>query len=243
MPTVLRLLTGAATILALAPAGAMAAPPPVPDPGPSPRIARTPAPAVVAGASAKKKCKKGLVRKKQTCVKAKKCKKGFVRKIARKKQTCVKKRRTAPTRPGPTAPAGPGLTAPPAPTAPAWSEGRWTGHYAENSVELVFNVLGGRVYTGGFDSFFIQAACSGGSFDPSAIAPVQASIASNGDFAGSGVYSPGFGQQIPWQLSGHISGTSITGGTFTAGPYTDFFGNSCGGTTHFTGQWIAAYTL
>jgi hypothetical protein len=40
-----------------------------------------------------------------------------------------------------------------------------------------------------------------------------------------------------------ISGKSITGGTFTAGPYTDFFGNSCGGTTHFTGRWIAAYTL
>jgi hypothetical protein len=103
--------------------------------------------------------------------------------------------------------------------------------------------LGGRLYTGGFDSFFISAACSDGSFDSSAIAPVQASIAANGDFAGSGVYSPGFGQQIPWQLSGNISGKAITEGTFTAGPYTDFFGHSCGGTTHFTGQWIAAYTL
>jgi hypothetical protein len=198
---------------------------------------------------AKKKCKKGFVRKKQRCVKAKKkCKKGFVRKIVRKKQTCVRKRRTAPTRPAPTAPTAPGPTAPtaPGPTAPtarAWDEGRWRGHYAENGVELLFNVLGGRLYTGGFDSFYIEAACSGGSFDPSAIAPVQATIASNGDFAGSGVYSPGFGQQIPWQLSGHISGRSITGGTFTAGPYADFSGNSCSGTTHFTGQWIAAYTL
>ena len=163
----------------------------------------------------------------------KKCKKGSVR----KKQTCVRKRRTAPAGPSPTAPTGP------AATAPAWDDGRWRGHYAENGVELLFNVLGGRLYTGGFDSFFISAACSGGSFDSSAIAPVQASIASNGDFAGSGVYSPGFGQQIPWQLSGNISGRSITAATFTAGPYTDFFGNSCGGTTHFTGQWIAAYTL
>jgi hypothetical protein len=195
---------------------------------------------------AMKKCKKGFVRKtvrkKQTCVDAKKkCKKGFVR----KKQLCVKKRRTALPSPGSTAPPSPGSTAPPSPgpTAPAWNEGRWRGHYAENGAELLFNVVGGRLYTGGFDSFFIEAACSGGSFDPSAIAPVEAPIASNGDFAGSGVYSPGFGQQIPWQLSGHISGTTITGGTFTAGPYTDFFGNSCGGTTHFTGQWIAAYTF
>jgi hypothetical protein len=199
---------------------------------------------------AKKKCKKGFVRKKQTCVEAKKkCKKGFVR----KKQTCVRKRRTSPTGPGPTAPTGPGPNAPtgpgataptgPGPTAPAWDEGRWRGNYAENGVELLFNVLGGRLYTGGFDSFFISAACSDGSFDSSAIAPVQAPIASNGDFAGSGVYSPGFGQQIPWQLSGHISGKSITGGTFTAGPYTNFFGSSCAGTTHFTGQWIAAYTF
>lgn len=197
---------------------------------------------------AKKKCKKGFVRKtvrkKQTCVKSKKCKKGFVR----KKQTCVKKKRTAPPSPGSTAPSSPAPTSPapssPGPTAPPWSDGRWRGYYAENgSVDLLFNVLGGRLYTGGFDSFFIEAACSGGSFDPSAIAPVAAPIASNGDFAGSGVYSPGFGQQIPWQLSGHISGTSITGGVFTVGPYTDFSGNSCGGTTHFTGQWIAAYTF
>ena len=190
----------------------------------------------------KKKCKKRFVSKKQTCVDAtKKCKKGFVR----KKQTCIRKRRTAPAGPSPTAPTGPGTAAPtgPAATAPAWDDGRWRGHYAENGVELLFNVLGGRLYTGGFDSFFISAACSGGSFDSSAIAPVQASIASNGDFAGSGVYSPGFGQQIPWQLSGNISGRSITAATLTAGPYTDFYGNSCGGTTHFTGQWIAAYTL
>ena len=122
-------------------------------------------------------------------------------------------------------------------------DGRWAGHYAENSVDLRFNVVGSRLYTGGFDDFFIPAACSDGSFDSSAIGPVQASIAANGDFAGSGVHSPGFDQQIPWQLSGHIAGKSITGGAFTVGPYTDFYGHSCGGTTHFTGQWIAAYTF
>jgi hypothetical protein len=207
----------------------------------------------------------------------KKCKKGYVRKIVKKKQKCVKKRRTAPTgagptgptnpgstaptnpgptaptNPGPTAPTNPGPTAPtnpgptgptnPGPTGPAWSEGRWRGFYAENGVELLFNVLGGKLYTGGFDDFFVQADCPGGDSDPVPVSPVQASIASNGDFSGSGVYSPGFGQQIPWQLSGHISGTSITGGAFTVGPYKDFFGHSCGGTAHFTGQWIAAYTF
>ena len=142
------------------------------------------------------------------------------KKCKKKKKKCKKKKKTS-----------------------AWAEGRWAGHYAENGVELLFNVVGGRVYTGGFDSFFIHAACSDGSFDPSSIAPVQASIASNGNFAGSGVYSPGFGLQIPWQLSGHISGKSITGGTFTVSPYNNSFGYSCSGTTHFTGQWIASYTL
>jgi hypothetical protein len=68
------------------------------------------------------------------------------------------------------------------------------------------------------------------------IAPVRATITANGDFAGSGVYTPGFGMQVPWQLSGHISGKSITAGTLTVGPFTDTYGNECGGTTRFTGQ-------
>ena len=134
----------------------------------------------------------------------------------------------------------------------AYLQGRYSGTYAENATDLLFNVSGGRVYTGPFDSFFIEADCTNLDYpntvpqaytDPSAIEPVQASIASNGDFAGSGVYTPGFGLQIPWQLSGHISGTSITGGAFTAGPYTDTYGDPCGGTTHFTAQWYGDYTL
>jgi hypothetical protein len=189
---------------------------------------------------AKKKCKKGYIRKKSKCVKKKRRATTGPGSSAPTGAAPTAPTGPAPTGPAPTAPTGP---APTAPTNPAPNEGRWRGFYAENGVELLFNVLGGRLYTGGFDDFFIQATCSDGSFDPSAIAPVQASISSNGDFAGSGVYTPGFGVQIPWQLSGHISGTSITGGTFTAGPYTDTFGNTCGGTTHFTGQWIAAYTL
>lgn len=194
--------------------------------------------------AAKKKCKKGFVKNKRKCVKAKKCKKGYARKVVKHKRLCVKKRRTnvAPT--APTAPTTTGPPAPPAPpAAPAWSDGRWRGYYSDNGVELLFNVVGGRLYTGGFDAFYVDAACDGGGIDPSAVAPVQASISPNGDFSGSGVYSPGFGQQIPWQVSGHISGQSITSGTFTVGPYTDFDGGSCSGTTHFTGQWIADYTF
>jgi hypothetical protein len=128
-------------------------------------------------------------------------------------------------------------------TGSPWLSGRYSGSYAENAIELRFNVVGARLYTGAFDSFFIYADCGGGNFDPSAIAPVQASIAGNGVFSGSGVYSPGFGQQIPWQISGRIAGGSVTNGIFSAGPYVDFFGNQCSGTTHFTAQWFANYTL
>ena len=187
--------------------------------------------------AAKKKCKKGFVKKRGKCVKAKKCKKGYARKVVRHKRLCVKKRRSNVAPPAPT-------TGPPAPAhgAPAWSDGRWRGYYSDSSLDLLFNVVGGRLYTGGFDSFFVDAACDGGGIDPANVAPVQASISPNGDFSGSGVYG-GFGQQIPWQVSGHISGKSITSGTFTVGPYANFGGGSCSGTTHFTGQWVADYTF
>jgi hypothetical protein len=192
--------------------------------------------------AAKKKCKTGFVKKKRKCVKAKKCKKGYARKVVHHKRQCVKKRRThvAPT--APTAPGSP-VPAPGAPAAPAWSDGRWRGYYSGNSLDLLFNVVGGRLYTGGFDSFFVDAACDGGGIDPANVAPVEATISPSGDFSGSGDYSPGFGQQIPWQVSGHIAGKAISGGTFTVGPYTDFYGGTCNGTTHFTGQWIQDYTF
>lgn len=132
----------------------------------------------------------------------------------------------------------------------AWSEGRYQGTYAENNVNLAFNVAGGRVYTGPFDSFYIDATCH--NVDPgytgpnqtytdgSAIEPVAAGI-SGGSFSGSGVYVPGGGEQIAWKLSGNISGKSISGGTFSVN-YTDYYGNPCSGTTHFTAAWYGAYT-
>jgi hypothetical protein len=124
----------------------------------------------------------------------------------------------------------------------AWVDGRWQGTYAENATNLAFNVVGNRLYTGPFDSFFIYANCAGaGGSDPSAVGPVEASIAGNGDFSGSGTYNTGF-TQIPWTISGHIAGKSITGGTFSVS-YTNTFGDPCSGTTHFTAQWYGPYTF
>jgi hypothetical protein len=163
---------------------------------------------------------------------AKKCKRGYV--WNKKKRKCVRKRAPG-TAPGTSPGTSPGA---------AWAEGRWSGNYAESGVRLLFNVSGGRLYTGGFDDFFVHATCSDGGFDPVAVSPVQASIASNGNFTGSGVFSPGFGQQRTWHLSGHIAGRSITGGVFTVDPY-NYFGSGvvCGGTTHFTAQWFGTYTF
>jgi hypothetical protein len=166
--------------------------------------------------------------------KKKKCKKKAKRKNG-KKRKCRRRRK-----PKPRAPSAPPTSTPQA----GWSSGRWTGSYAENgAIELRFNVVGSRLYTGAFDSFFVSANCSGGTPDPSAIAPVEASVAASGDFAASGVYSPGFGLQLPWQISGHIAGKSLTNGTFSVGPYINTFGEQCSGTSHFVAQWFADYTL
>jgi hypothetical protein len=40
-----------------------------------------------------------------------------------------------------------------------------------------------------------------------------------------------------------IAGGSITDGIVSAGPYMDFYGDQCSGTTHFVAQWFANYTL
>src|SRR4051794_38209442 len=76
----------------------------------------------------------------------------------------------------------------------AWSEGRYQGTYAENNVNLPFNVVGSRLYTGPFDSFYIDATCHSPTevyTDGTAIEPVEAAIAGSGNFSGSGVYTPG----------------------------------------------------
>jgi hypothetical protein len=131
----------------------------------------------------------------------------------------------------------------------AYLEGRWFGAWAEGPAELRFNVLKGRLYAGPFDSFFGQATCHNSSgvgsptyTDTTFIKPVEASIA-NGAFAGSGTYPTGSGRFIPWKLSGQIQGGRITGGVFEIGPYPDFAGDPCSGTTHFTAEWFSPHTL
>ena len=78
--------------------------------------------------------------------------------------------------------------------------------------------------------------------DTTFIKPVQGTIA-NGRFSGSGTYPTGSGRFIPWKLSGQIQGKAITGGVFEIGPYPDFAGDPCSGTTHFNATWYGPYTL
>ena len=124
---------------------------------------------------------------------------------------------------------------------PAWSEGRYQGTYATNNTNLAFNVVGNRLYTGPFDAFYIEAACGEDSPDATAIEPVEATIGPDGSFQGSGTYRPSADLAIPWEISGHISGTSITNGRFSVS-YTNYYGHQCSGTTNFTANWYGSYT-
>lgn len=141
--------------------------------------------------------------------------------------------------------------APAGPSAP-WDDGRYQGTYAENNVDLAFNIVGTRLYTGPFDAFYIDATCR--NVDPGytgpnqvytnahAIEPVEAAIGGDGRFSGSGTYRPGPTTSIPWTISGRVSGKSVTDGAFSVN-YTDGYGNPCSGTTRFTAAWYGAYTL
>lgn len=140
----------------------------------------------------------------------KKCKKGSVRKHGK----CKRKGGAG----------GPGA---------AYSDGRYSGTFSEGG-QIYFTVGGGRMYTEGRDAFALNASCSGGSpSDYTPIYPVQAPI-NNGAFAQSGSFTPGFGQVIPWSISGQIAGSTVSNGVFTVGPYQDFYGNTCSATGHFT---------
>jgi hypothetical protein len=131
----------------------------------------------------------------------------------------------------------------------AYLQGRWFGAWAEGPAELRFNVFKGRLYTGPFDSFFGHAICHNSSgvgsptyTDSTFIKPVEAAIA-NGSFSGAGTYPTGSGRFIPWKLSGQIQGGRITNGVFEIGPYPDFAGDPCSGTTHFTAEWFSPHLL
>lgn len=129
-----------------------------------------------------------------------------------------------------------------------YAQGRYAGNYAENNVSLFFNVVGSRLYTGPFDSFFIDAPCNFGLSDQSDIKPVQATIAPNGTFSGSGVWVVAGGTgpsgfSIPWRLTGQISGLTVTGGRFEVGPYSFSDGKTCSGATSFSATWFSSVIL
>jgi hypothetical protein len=127
-----------------------------------------------------------------------------------------------------------------------WDDGRYQGRYEENAIDLAFNIVGRRFFTGPFDGFYITANCHDADgpqtdyTDSTVIEPVEAAIASNGDFEGSGVYNTG-SIQIPWAIAGHVQGTAVAGAF--AVEYNDDYGNPCSGTTQFTGAWYGDYTL
>jgi hypothetical protein len=127
-----------------------------------------------------------------------------------------------------------------------WDDGRYQGRYEENAIDLAFNIVGRRFFTGPFDGFYITANCHDADgpqtdyTDSTVIEPVEAAIASNGDFEGSGVYNTG-SIQIPWAIAGHVQGTAVAGAF--AVEYNDDYGNPCSGTTQFTGEWYGDYTL
>jgi hypothetical protein len=132
----------------------------------------------------------------------------------------------------------------------AYLEGRYSGFYSDLTADLFFNVLGGRLYSGPFDPFFARATCynSSGVGSPTytevvRILPVQAFIGADGNFAGSGTQPTGSGRFIPWTISGHIQGGTISSGVLNVGPYPDFAGDPCSGARYFTASWFGAYTL
>lgn len=138
-----------------------------------------------------------------------------------------------------------------APPAPAWQDGRYQGTWAENNTNLAFNITGTRLYTGPFDAFYISANCHNvdpnytgpnqNYTDATAIEPVAATIGPDGNFSGSGTYQTG-SIAIPWTVSGHVAGGSLTGGRFSVN-YTDNYGNPCSGVANFVAQFYGAYTL
>lgn len=131
-------------------------------------------------------------------------------------------------------------------------DGRYQGTYAENNVDLAFNVVGSRLFTGPFDAFYLDAKCR--NVDPeytgpnqeysdaTAIEPVEAAIASDGSFRGQGTYHSGNTPPINWEITGRIDGRNIPEGQFSA-TYTDGYGNPCSGVTRFTAQWYGDYTF
>ena len=130
----------------------------------------------------------------------------------------------------------------PAPAAPAWSDGRWRGFYSDNSLDLLFNVVGGTAVHRRLRLLLRRRRTAGVGIDPAEIAPVEATISPGGDFAGSGSYGAVRSADPVADLRPH-RGDHDHQRDLHSGPYAHFYGSSCSGTTHFTGQWVAEYTF
>ncbi len=158
---------------------------------------------------------------------------------------------------GPAAPPaapGPAPQAPPPPQPGAGGaapDGRYQGRYAENSVHLAFNIVGARLFTGPFDSFFLSATCRNADPaytgpdqvypNPVAIEPISAAIAADGTFAEEGTYLTGNTPPIAWRIAGAVTGPAVSGEL--SATYADAYGNPCSGVTRFQAGWYGAYTL
>ena len=126
--------------------------------------------------------------------------------------------------------------------------GRYSGTYAENNVDLFFNVAGGRVYTGPFDTFYIDAPCSEGLSDISTIEPVQASIRNDGSFSWVGRLGRRLGpERLLGPLDPHRADRGEVRSPTACSPSvptrTRCSTKTCSGSTHFTASWYASGTL
>ena len=132
----------------------------------------------------------------------------------------------------------------------ATRDGRYQGSYADNSVDVSFNVVGARLFTGPFDAFYLQATCRNADpaytgpdqlyTDATAIEPIVATIADDGAVSGEGVHRTGSTPPIPWRITGRVTGESVSGEL--AADYTDVYGNPCSAVSRFSAGWYGAYT-
>ena len=131
-------------------------------------------------------------------------------------------------------------------------DGRYQGRYATTNADLAFNVAGGRLFTGPFDSFYVEAVCLNADPaytgpdqvypSPRAIEPVEAPIAADGTFRGQGSVHPGSGSPpIAWTIAGRIVGGDVQGEVSVT--FTDPYGNPCQGAATFTARYYGAYVL
>jgi hypothetical protein len=132
--------------------------------------------------------------------------------------------------------------------APAYRDGRWKGRDSTSTVFDV-NVQNGRLWAGQYDTHGGESTCqnvTGSSPNPGdssysdrqAFTNLEASVASDGSFSGSGT-DPGNGTS--WSVSGSLAGERGSGKLEWS--YTDWRGNPCQGSETFEIAWYGEYTV